>query len=57
MASIHSKEENDFVFSLLLSPEQRDGDQATYLGGKVVGDQHVWDDGTPVDYGNWYSGG
>jgi len=56
LASIHNKEENDFVFNLI---EPHDDDSyygLTWLGASCVQGAYKWDDGTSWDYENWNSG-
>ena len=55
LASIHSKEENDFLFRLeALSPISS---PVSIIGGKVKPDQtFFWSDGTEFDYSNWQPG-
>ena len=55
LASIHSKEEDDFVFNLV-QPRRGDDYGTTYLGATLVSGQHKWDDNTPWDYENWNRG-
>jgi len=53
LGSIHSKEENSFVYSLI-RPARKDVADGTFLGAKYVDSQtFVWEDGTPWDYENW----
>ena len=52
LASIHNKEENDFVFNMI---EPHDNDD-TWLGASCVQGAYKWDDGTSWDYENWNSG-
>jgi len=54
LASIHSKEENEFIFSLI-RPHRNYG--LTWIGASWVSFRvYEWDDSTPWDYENWYSG-
>jgi len=56
LASIHSKEENDFVFNLI-QPHNDGGVYGhTWFGATCVNGAYTWDDGTPWDYQNWNSG-
>jgi len=57
LGSIHSTEENDFVFNLI-QPHSEDGDYGTmWLGASCVHDNvFEWEDGTPWDYENWKQG-
>ncbi|CAL9697584.1 unnamed protein product [Knipowitschia caucasica] len=56
LASIHSKEENEFVVTLII--KDTGGYAMTWLGGTdaVEDKKWLWSDGTPWDYENWYSG-
>ena len=56
LASIHSKEENDFVFNLIQPHGPATYYGSTWVGATCVNGEHKWDDGTPWDYENWDSG-
>jgi len=58
LASIHNKDEDDFVFNLI-QPHADDSFYGhTWLGGNCLpgGGTFEWDDGTPWDYENWNQG-
>ena len=57
MGSIHNKEENDFVFNLIVphADDPRYGD-VTWLGASCEQGAYKWDDGTLWDYENWNQG-
>ncbi|XP_002737989.1 C-type Lectin CRL-like [Saccoglossus kowalevskii] len=52
LASIHSSEENDFVFAF------QGGLNNIWIGFNDRAQQYTWEwsDGSPVDYTNWHSG-
>jgi len=57
LASIHSEEENTFIYNLLRPGKTDFADQETWLGAKYndrgnVGIYH-WEDGSAWDYQNW----
>jgi len=53
LASIHNREENDFVFNLII-PHADDGYYGrTWLGANSADGTYEWDDGTALDYENW----
>ena len=55
LASIHSKEENDFLLRLVGSGPI--SSPVSIIGGKVKIDQSFfWTDGTEFDYSNWQLG-
>ena len=58
LGSIHSKEENDFVFNLIFLNVQPNGEfyGMAWLGASCVQETYQWDDGTPWDYENWNQG-
>lgn len=56
LASIHNREENDFVFNLII-PHADDGYYGRmWLGGNTADGTYEWDDGTAWDYENWNQG-
>ena len=54
LASIHNKEENDFVHNLIKSHNKKKA--YLWLGATCVQGVQKWDDGTPWDYENWNPG-
>ena len=52
LVSIHSREENEFVFGLT----GRDPKHEIWLGGMMFNGQFTWADGTPFDYEQWLAG-
>jgi len=57
LASIHSEEENDFVYSLLRPIRLGTEEQDTYIGTEIDDEYNLyWSDETPWDYDNWNSG-
>jgi len=67
LASIHSPQENAFIYSILRPPsppQARSGfwEQTTWVGARKVGGEHhdsvfEWEDGTGWNYTNWYNQG
>ena len=56
LASIHNREENDFVFNLII-PHADDGYYGRmWLGANSADGTYEWDDGTAWDYENWNQG-
>ena len=54
MASIHSRQENDFLMVMF----SRNGIDNAFIGLYVNGDeQFVWTDGSTTEYFNWDNGG
>lgn len=49
LASIHSKQENDFIRKVT-------NNEGVWIGGKRTGSSFQWLDGTPFDYKNWMGG-
>ena len=56
LASIHNKEENDFVFNLIQPHPDEQYYGMMLLGASCVQGSYKWDDGTPWEYENWNSG-
>ena len=57
LASLHSKEESDFVFKLIESSIENSGKYTyTWLGASCSNSVCKWDDQTPWDYDNWNTG-
>ena len=56
LTSIHSKEENDFVFNLLEPNSESSYYGLTWLGASCVRSVCKWDDGTPWDFESWKPG-
>ena len=55
LASIHSSEENDFIFSLIRIHAPYYG--PTWIGASAISDYvWEWDDSTPWDFQNWDEG-
>ena len=50
LTSIHSKEEADFILSLL----RGSSDQSFLIGGHRIGGVFKWIDGSKIDYTNWW---
>ena len=57
LASIHSKEENEFLLRLIGPADSPNHAPIMIVGGKVNNDQtFFWTDGTKFDYSYWQSG-
>jgi len=56
LTSIHSKEENDFVFNLIEPNSESSYYGLTWLGASCIRSVCKWDDGTPWDFENWKPG-
>jgi len=55
LTSIHSSQENEFVYSLLRPAKSKVYGQATYLGTEFDENGNlVWSDGTPWNYDHWF---
>ena len=56
LGSIHSKDENDFVFNLIIPHANDVYYGLMWLGATCVQGTYTWDDGTVWDYENWNPG-
>ena len=58
LGSIHSKEENDFVFNLIILNVNDEYIYygMTWLGATCADGAYKWDDGTAWEYENWNPG-
>jgi len=57
LTSVHSTEENSFIYSLLRPLKSGNDEQNAWIGADLVGgNSFKWTDGTAFDYTNWLPG-